>query len=708
MLKSLCTISLILITPLIVFSNPAPAIGPDTPLPDGHGGVPLHYWSPTDDYVGEVFQAGVTWYDYQHNGSTSRMIALDSQSNVHLVWMKGMASGAANRHIFYNFFTAGTPSFPGGVQISTYRSGYTTLDLNPDDIPVAYFHSTVDSTRAVCGWDYFYGVGAFMTTIMPPPVPDRGLTWPHGVVDAQGFYHAATQTNTNTRIYYSRSEDLGATFSVPIALNITDGMAAVSQTMASAPITPKVALGYTHPLTTSWIVEDVFYFESLDGVTWNWNNPTNITNFSLPGHPMTDDVRAWSTVNMLYDNSYSEALHIAYTSILNQTTLTGESILWHWSELTGHTKIVGELEFGGVFSYNNPGAWHSCWDLPTLGTDASGVLYCCWEQCTYPGDASAANFGNFDVYVTYSEDNGLSWMAPVNITNTHTPNAPAGQCQSEAWPTLAKNVDDYLHISYVEDRDAGGVVQTEGVWTENPVIYQRVPVEDILTDMSVEMVPSTIPIVIPVGGGSFDFELTITNNSANEVVFDGYIEAILPSGSAFLCLLRPHIVLPSGGSVIRAITQNVPGSAPPGDYVYRLGVGDYGWSEWASDSFPFVMSGDGDAAAPDPLGWNCSGWENESPQTSAAMTPDTHLLLKASPNPFNPVTEISYSVPDDGMIRLTVFDVTGRQVAVLHSGYHLSGDYIVTFDAGNLTSGVYFVSLTDKHQTETTKILLLK
>ena len=708
MLKKFSPLGLLLIIPLLALSNPAPVIGPDSPLPDGAGGLPLFHWSPTDDYVGEVLQVGTTWYDYQHNGSTSRMIALDSQSNVHVVWMNGMQSGAADRHIFYNFISAGVPAFPSGVQINTLRSGYTTLDLNADDIPVAFYHSTVDSTRSVCAWDAVYGAGAFNQSMMPPPFPDAGLTWPHGVVDAQGFYHAATQTNPNTQIYYSRSEDLGETFSVPLGLIVTGGMAAVSQTMAAAPITPKVALGYTHPLTTSWIDEDVYYYESMDGVTWDWNNPVNLTNFGFAGHPMTNDVRAWSTVNMLYDDSYSEGLHIAYTTILNATTLTGESILWHWSELTGHTKIVGELEFGNVYSFNDPGAWHSCWDVPTMGKDASGVLYVCWEQCTTPGDASAGGFGNFDVYVTYSENNGLTWMAPVNITNTHTPGAPAGQCLSEGWPTLAKNVDDYLHILYIEDRDAGGVVQTEGTWTENAVIYQKVPVADILTDITIELVPLNPPIMIPAGGGAFEYDVTITNNSANEVVFDCYIEIILPSGALHSpILLRNNVVLPGGGSINRTMSQNIPAIAPPGEYVYRVGAGDYGWSEWAFNSFTFEKAADGDQS-PVFNDWTCSGWSDGTTAKPAANVPDSPLLLKASPNPFNPVTEIAYTLPADGNIRLAVYDVTGRETAVLHSGYHQAGSYTVTFDAGNLTSGVYFISLTGRSQTQTIKTLLVK
>ena len=705
MLKKIIPFCLLLMFPLALVADltPSPIIGPDSKLPEPVNPIPLTNWSPTDDPVGELYQIGTTWYDYQHNGSTSRQIALDELGCAHIVWMNGLASGAAQRHIFYNYFDAGAVGFTSGVQISSYRSGYTTLDVNASNIPVAFFHSTVDSTMPCCAWDALYQAGAFLTTIYPFPVPPRGLTWPHGVVDNQGYYHSTQQTNPNTQLYYSRSENAGANFIVPIGITGSSGMAAVSQTMAASPVSNKVAIGYTRPLTTSWINEDVYYFESVDGVTWNFNNPVNITNFGQPGHPMTNDVRAWSTVNMIYD--YNDNLHITYPSIKNQTTLTGESIIWHWSEATGHTKVVGELEFSGPIAYNDPGAWHSCWDLPCFGIDDAGILYVSWEQCTTPGDSSFGGYGNWDVFVSYSEDDGETWMAPVNITDSQTPSGAPGFCMSEGWPTMAKKVDDYLHIEYIEDKDAGGIPQNEGTWTENPVIYHKVPVADILTDISVVLTPATTPIVIPAGGGSFDFNITITNNSASDVICDAFSEVDMPAGGVVSpIILRNHLAIPGGGSIIRDLTQSVPGRAPSGAYTYRFGVGDYGWSTWEEDSFPFSKEADGDGSY---VGdWKCSGWDDA--YTTGGLAPESHLLMTVSPNPFNPTAEISFTLDESKVIKLSVYDITGREVAVLINGYENAGSHKAAFNAGNLSSGVYFFTLQSGSDFTTVKSILLK
>src|SRR4030095_426344 len=69
--------------------------------------------------------------------------------------------------------------------------------------------------------------------------------------------------------------------------------------------------------------------------------------------------------------------------------------------------------------------------------------------------------------------------------------------------------------------------------------------------------------------------------------------------------------------------------------------------------------------------------------------PSAYKLEQNYPNPFNPVTNISYSIPKSGKVKLSVFDMLGREVAVLANDYKSAGSYSVEFDASNLSSGVY-------------------
>ena len=78
------------------------------------------------------------------------------------------------------------------------------------------------------------------------------------------------------------------------------------------------------------------------------------------------------------------------------------------------------------------------------------------------------------------------------------------------------------------------------------------------------------------------------------------------------------------------------------------------------------------------------------------------------PNPFNPTTEISYQIPKDGLVSLKVFDALGRKVRTLVNEYKSQGKYSVNFDAGNLSSGVYFYQLKTGNYTSIKKMILLK
>jgi len=78
------------------------------------------------------------------------------------------------------------------------------------------------------------------------------------------------------------------------------------------------------------------------------------------------------------------------------------------------------------------------------------------------------------------------------------------------------------------------------------------------------------------------------------------------------------------------------------------------------------------------------------------------------PNPFNPVTQIDYSVDQAGDLRLSVYNILGQEVAVLHSGYQTEGDYQAVWNAGSLASGVYYINMMMHGQVETKKAVLVK
>jgi hypothetical protein len=90
------------------------------------------------------------------------------------------------------------------------------------------------------------------------------------------------------------------------------------------------------------------------------------------------------------------------------------------------------------------------------------------------------------------------------------------------------------------------------------------------------------------------------------------------------------------------------------------------------------------------------------------MLPLTYELRQNYPNPFNPITTIQYQIPQKNHVTLKVFDVLGRDVAILVNDQKPAGTYTIQFDGSNYTSGVYFYRLQAGAYVNTKKFLLLK
>ncbi|HYQ87745.1 MAG TPA: T9SS type A sorting domain-containing protein [Bacteroidota bacterium] len=92
----------------------------------------------------------------------------------------------------------------------------------------------------------------------------------------------------------------------------------------------------------------------------------------------------------------------------------------------------------------------------------------------------------------------------------------------------------------------------------------------------------------------------------------------------------------------------------------------------------------------------------------SAGIPASYRLYQNYPNPFNPSTKILYELPRASYVRLSIYDVLGREVKVLVDAQIGAGQHQATFNAGNLSSGVYFYRLVAGTFMETRKLLLMK
>lgn len=88
--------------------------------------------------------------------------------------------------------------------------------------------------------------------------------------------------------------------------------------------------------------------------------------------------------------------------------------------------------------------------------------------------------------------------------------------------------------------------------------------------------------------------------------------------------------------------------------------------------------------------------------------PKEYTLAQNYPNPFNPATKIIYSIPNSGLVKLSFYDVLGKEVAQLVNLEKQAGNYNVECNASNLTSGVYFYKIQSGNFSSFKKMMLIK
>ncbi|MCK5347010.1 MAG: T9SS type A sorting domain-containing protein, partial [Candidatus Heimdallarchaeota archaeon] len=88
--------------------------------------------------------------------------------------------------------------------------------------------------------------------------------------------------------------------------------------------------------------------------------------------------------------------------------------------------------------------------------------------------------------------------------------------------------------------------------------------------------------------------------------------------------------------------------------------------------------------------------------------PGTFELGQDYPNPFNPSTVISFSIPETDMVTLKVYDIIGNEIAVLINSTMNAGNFKYNFSAANLPSGIYFYELLTSKFRSVKKMILEK
>jgi hypothetical protein len=102
------------------------------------------------------------------------------------------------------------------------------------------------------------------------------------------------------------------------------------------------------------------------------------------------------------------------------------------------------------------------------------------------------------------------------------------------------------------------------------------------------------------------------------------------------------------------------------------------------------------------------GWDGLEMTANLAVVPELYTLDPAYPNPFNPITNISYGLPADGNVSINIYNIEGKIIETLHNGIQKAGNYSIQWDANVYPSGVYFVKFETQNFNKTQKLMLVK
>jgi parallel beta-helix repeat protein len=356
---------------------------------------------------------------------------------------------------------------------------------------------------------------------------------------------------------------------------------------------------------------------------------------------------------------------------------------------------------------------------PDIGADEFIAVIINYGVSVAPEAQTGTGIGGDDIeYYYYVKNTGdvndifnLStsanvWQATIydsSGTNiiTATPSIPSGD---SVWVLLVHSIPDTATWG---DFDAGNLIATS---TGNPAVADAAMFFTTATSwppVQTELIPDSANIVIPAGGGSFTYTFTVTNfDPVNSYPINISKTVTLPNGTVIPLFTLALNIDPSR-TITRNLVQLVPAGAPAGNYIYNTYLVDMTtWEIWDTETVLFTKSGVDGAPKYTANGWSLLGWNENS--LSAMIIPTAYDLKPAYPNPFNPVTNIVFDMPNTGHAFLAVYDITGREVARLVDDYYFIGRHTVAFDASNLSSGVYFAVFKSGNFSETQKLLLMK
>ena len=467
-----------------------------------------------DGTPGSVYYTiGTTWYDFQTYGTAGKQIAVDHLGKVHFVWTQSTDMASSSRHVAYNYWDPESESMQlgdEGVQVDgVARAGYVTVAVDQNGFAYPAFQQAIDvmgTSRAAAAIDFLPATGAFNTFEVPWDPGSGGVYWVKDDVDINGDIHAVGSEFFGSLDYYMRgtpvfNAGVGESIDWGDGFHEWDPATSSSMDVAASRLSQRVAVAWIQDAPGVFDGENVYLKVSEDGGE-NWSETINVTGCA-PIDTMCvdqggdlaecngDTIRPWLDLSLIFDDQ--DNVHIAFSGrgwfywdeedgSVGPLDLVYSSI-WHWGEDRQEYNIIADAWYSHTTV--GLGTNNLMCHRPSLGIDTTtGFLYCSYQQFDST-QVSAQGYPSGDAWVSVSADNGRTWSASTNVTDTDGGvDTPVGDCMNERDISIAKYIaDGKVHMIYLFDinNGTGATHNPEGDPTLNDMIYQQIPVEDIPT-----------------------------------------------------------------------------------------------------------------------------------------------------------------------------------------------------------------------------------
>jgi len=487
-------------------------------------------------------QIGSTTHDFQHFGTMGRQVEHRGTNYIHFDWTRQdgitMGSGCGIGVESYNLSSCGLV-YGGGGKFATVDYGeYCTIDADQSGCAIPGGNEGPDMATMIprAYWDFCAG-GPFglFSSDYPSDVygwyqndgtgPDNANLWP--VIE----YHPGTENVLHmvtaepgggagapfTISYYRRVGPYGSGSGTWSAQRIIDTVMTINPTVTASSISDKVAIVWSPPVEYKRNTPEEYSNPYENGIWYATSNNQgmdwiagigsgsichevemgSISGANITQYLPEDKWKAYCDLSALITTD--DNLHIVWGCRRwadEFNIYRRQSAIFHWSEDVNFVRPVVKAEWdtgGACYAY----AYGS--DVGKMSiSECDGKLYVLFTQFGNEDDpcfdyGATDKYLNGELYMSVSDDNGLSWDRAQNLTNSATPQCAAGDCESDYWASMSRFGrtevcgpllgQEVLDVVYINDRAAGSaILDGSGVWTTNPVMWFPTPCRDIVPE----------------------------------------------------------------------------------------------------------------------------------------------------------------------------------------------------------------------------------